>query len=208
MKSPSNELYLGKVKRTSDDMVSRLYWDTTATVKEIMAAVGVNVATNFFYHQVSPAELSGATCTVCGLACKFKNRTEVNYFLSDQNRAYRKTSPNRGIVCFDCKAKRSDARAAEDRERYEKRIARQNELRRMPYADYLQTPEWRETRQGALKRAGFKCQTCAAGGQMHVHHRTYARRGCEHNSDLIVLCAGCHQLFHDNGKLAENGRAA
>jgi 5-methylcytosine-specific restriction endonuclease McrA len=208
MKSPSNELYLGKVKRTSDDMMSKLYWDTTATVNEIMAAVGVDVATNFFFRQVSPAELRGATCTICGLACKFKNRTEVNSFLMEQDRIARKRYPMRAIVCLDCKAQSIARRDSEDKAKSEARRTRERELRYMPYADYLQTPEWQEARKSALKRAGFKCQTCSSGGNLHVHHRTYARRGCELNSDLIVLCAGCHQLFHDNGKLAENGRAA
>ncbi len=77
-------------------------------------------------------------------------------------------------------------------------------LHTMPYREYLQTPEWQERRKRAMKRAGFRCQVCNAYGvRLNVHHRTYERRGYEHDRDLIVLCEGCHQIFHDNGSLAE-----
>jgi hypothetical protein len=76
------------------------------------------------------------------------------------------------------------------------------ELAAMPYPEYLQTPEWRE--RGRIKReqAAHRCQVCNSTDKLHVHHRTYGRRGVEHPADLIVLCDGCHKLFHDNGKLA------
>lgn len=75
-------------------------------------------------------------------------------------------------------------------------------LHTMPYLEYLQTPEWEEKRKAALARAGYHCQVCNAGNTpLHVHHRTYIRRGYELDQDLITLCADCHQLFHQNGKM-------
>lgn len=74
-------------------------------------------------------------------------------------------------------------------------------LHTLPYAEYLLTPHWQNMRRGALERAQHRCQVCNASKGLHVHHRTYERRGYEHNEDLIVLCEGCHQLFHDHGKL-------
>jgi hypothetical protein len=76
------------------------------------------------------------------------------------------------------------------------------ELAAMPYPDYLQTPEWQERRKVMLKLAGYRCRVCNADKLLHVHHRTYERRGNEQPGDLIVLCDGCHKLFHDNRKLA------
>jgi hypothetical protein len=75
------------------------------------------------------------------------------------------------------------------------------ELTTMPYQDYLATPEWQETRTAALKRAAHKCQLCGATALLNVHHNTYERRGHEIDSDLIVLCEGCHAKHH--GKLGE-----
>ena len=73
----------------------------------------------------------------------------------------------------------------------------------MPYRDYLQTSEWQERRKAALKRTGYRCQVCNRGRTLHVHHRTYERRGAELASDLIVLCDECHALYHGKGLLAE-----
>jgi hypothetical protein len=69
-------------------------------------------------------------------------------------------------------------------------------LAAMPYADYLLTPEWQERRQAALDRAGRRCQVCNTPRRLHVHHRTYERRGRELPGDLTVLCDRCHALFH------------
>lgn len=77
------------------------------------------------------------------------------------------------------------------------------DLATMPYAEYLKTDHWQKTAKAAKERAGHKCQVCNKYGQLHTHHRTYERRGAELPDDLIVLCAGCHKLFHDHGKLAK-----
>lgn len=75
------------------------------------------------------------------------------------------------------------------------------ELRAMPYGDYLRTPEWRERRQNAIDLAGGRCRLCNTDERLHVHHRTYERRGCEHPDDLTVLCEDCHALFHEHREL-------
>jgi 5-methylcytosine-specific restriction endonuclease McrA len=77
----------------------------------------------------------------------------------------------------------------------------------MPYADYLSTPYWRRKREGALARAGGRCQVCNSSARLEVHHRDYARRGYEDAADLIVLCSGCHDLFHEQRRLARYGPA-
>jgi hypothetical protein len=83
------------------------------------------------------------------------------------------------------------------------RSARIEALRSMPYGDYLQTPEWRERRLYALRRARYACQLCSSKTQLQVHHRTYERRGNEKEEDLIVLCDDCHSKFHDKPSLSE-----
>ena len=72
----------------------------------------------------------------------------------------------------------------------------------MPYDGYLTTAWWASVRAGAMERAGGRCQVCNADGPiLDVHHRTYERLGQERDSDLTVLCRGCHELFHANGRL-------
>ena len=72
------------------------------------------------------------------------------------------------------------------------------ELKTMPYDQYLQSPEWAQIRHRSLMIADNKCQVCEASGvELHVHHKTYERRGEEPPDDLIVLCKDCHEKHHD-----------
>lgn len=84
---------------------------------------------------------------------------------------------------------------------YHRRLA---ELRAMPYRDYLQTREWRLTKAIVRRRFGGRCATCNSAKRLHVHvhHRTYERRGEEDIGDLTLLCGDCHGLFHAHRKLA------
>lgn len=75
--------------------------------------------------------------------------------------------------------------------------ARLRDLQRMPYDEYLQTPEWVAVSAAARERAGMRCQGCNLGSAgLNVHHRTYERRGHEDLNDLTVLCAACHRAVH------------
>src|SRR6185503_16642400 len=80
---------------------------------------------------------------------------------------------------------------------YLPKLERGIELRSMPYTQYLLTPEWKQIREEALDRARHKCQLCNSGTALQVHHRTYENRGREMPEDLTVLCANCHERFHD-----------
>jgi hypothetical protein len=75
-------------------------------------------------------------------------------------------------------------------------LSRLQELRKMPYQLYLESSEWQERRRQALLGASGKCQLCGKGEALHVHHRTYDRRGMELPSDLTALCAVCHGNYH------------
>jgi hypothetical protein len=75
-------------------------------------------------------------------------------------------------------------------------LARLQALKTMPYQEYLQTPEWKAKREAALKRAWYCCQVCNDNKTpLHVHHRTYERRGHEQPEDLFVLCESCHARY-------------
>jgi hypothetical protein len=75
--------------------------------------------------------------------------------------------------------------------------ARLAELSAMPYREYLRTPEWRRIRAATLHRANYECALDPTHtAALHVHHRTYDRRGAEQPSDLLVLCEECHRVHH------------
>jgi hypothetical protein len=70
-------------------------------------------------------------------------------------------------------------------------------LRAMPFAEYLQTPEWLRTRAAALERAGERCAVeDRHRAHLDVHHRSRERLGAEDEGDLVVLCRSCRVLYH------------
>lgn len=161
------------------------YYDNEIAASDIAAVLGCDVDA---IHEVIGGCRVTAACAGCGGAVPITiyHRNEIDpksYETGDLRFA---TS-----TCSEC----DEARQLTTRD--------PETLRKMPYADYLKTDHWKETRQGALKRAGYRCQLCNAKGALHVHHRTYERRGSEIASDLLVLCADCHKTFHDNHKVVK-----
>ena len=71
------------------------------------------------------------------------------------------------------------------------------------YEASLKSEEWQQLRIDALEWALDRCQICNSLGPLHVHHRTYERVGCEDLADLTVLCAGCHEIFHQTVELLD-----
>lgn len=74
-----------------------------------------------------------------------------------------------------------------------------NLLTDMPYDLYLESDHWKALRTKAIAHYGDTCVLCDRK-PVQVHHRTYARRGFEQLTDLIVLCDDCHSRYH--GKTA------
>ena len=80
---------------------------------------------------------------------------------------------------------------------------RLEELRAMPYREYLQTQEWQEIRRSMVRASGYKCQRCGCRNtKLDVHHLTYERRGEEAREDLEVICRDCHEFEHGIRRLS------
>lgn len=69
------------------------------------------------------------------------------------------------------------------------------------YVEYLNSEAWREKRKASIDLAGGRCRVCNGTERLEVHHREYSRLGREWPSDLTVLCANCHKLFHRSRRL-------
>lgn len=63
------------------------------------------------------------------------------------------------------------------------------------YHRYIRSSAWRASpaRLAELAASGSRCRLCNSPDNTEVHHRTYARLGCELQSDLTTLCADCHR---------------
>ncbi len=66
----------------------------------------------------------------------------------------------------------------------------------MKYTEYLESAEWKETREKALEVGGYRCKACKSNEYLDVHHLNYDRCGKEEMEDLIVLCRICHSKWH------------
>ena len=78
---------------------------------------------------------------------------------------------------------------------------------RIDYHQYIKSGVWKEKAMDAKERADYRCQICNTAGNnstLHAHHRTYERLGNERPEDITVLCAGCHETFHDKGQVNGN----
>jgi 5-methylcytosine-specific restriction endonuclease McrA len=75
-------------------------------------------------------------------------------------------------------------------------------MNKQQYREYLKSDHWREISAEARRRAENRCQVCNSDGELNVHHRTYERIGNERQSDLTVLCARCHKLFHNRDSVS------
>lgn len=64
------------------------------------------------------------------------------------------------------------------------------------YQEYLDSDQWKATRDMAIMRAGRVCQFCRSDKKLNVHHNTYDRLGEELPTDLLVLCQECHTTLH------------
>lgn len=207
--------WIGRATPMVQSEISECYWLTDFPLSEIAEAYGISGHLLKVTEAAGPA-MTNIICEACEQPIKLGSRSAVAQLVSDiaqeeryirrHGKSFRRDIPI--ACCRACHDRIIDGRNSQPRAEFQQAERRRYELARMPYTDYLRTPEWQTTRQGALRRAKYRCQTCAAGGELHVHHRTYARRGAEWTSDLIVLCAGCHSLFHQNARLAEGGRAA
>lgn len=147
---------------------------------------------------------SGLPCPQCG------SPTTVN---SRRDREYRYHMLGRGVRwrCPGCETKEQERQKALAQTRSvstssptiyielpEPEVDPIEQLRRIPYTDYLLTDHWKQTRTRKLRSVGYRCQLCNTDEvSLHVHHRTYERRGCELDTDLTVLCEECHAKHHD-----------
>jgi len=174
----------------SEDEIAEAYW----RIKDIpVAALGPQQAV-LAAAQKHP--YWSWECQRCGAEVFIRSRSE----LAERQRA-RSYMSN---LCPDCQHDEQEALQGARQEEQRRREARERELRTMRYKLYLKTDEWQVRRKAALRRAGYRCQVCNRSRVLHVHHRTYERRGVELARDLIALCDNCHALYHGKGLLASH----
>lgn len=93
------------------------------------------------------------------------------------------------------KKAKAAAKAAKKKKRGKK--PRQAAFKRPKYHEYITSAAWFARREQLFERRGKKCERCGSLNDIQVHHLNYKRVGRERDSDLEVLCRGCHQNEHE-----------
>ena len=176
----------------SVDDITDLYWDLDIPVKEIIEAAGLNHVHELLEY-VTPLFVD-VICTECGGQLYARSRSGYQSVTSSRFRP---------ATCHDCVGAFAERRLVEMEEKQAQRERLIQNLRSMPYREYLQTEHWANVRKDALKRAGYSCQVCNSSGRLDAHHRTYKNLGCENYRDVIALCRSCHTTFHKNNTFAD-----
>jgi len=185
---PSVILVASRLGKAPEDIAlgCLLYYNYESGVSVHDVAVFLGIDEYDLFLHLPGVKLDAFSCHDCGKAVVATSRSQIRQYVSNT----RKGRPSG--VCPECDATRDEKRRLE-REEATKRL---ENLRRLPYAEYLKSDHWQEVRRQKLRSAGYHCQLCNQPGVLDVHHRTYERLGCERSSDLIVLCRDCHTTFH------------
>jgi len=185
------------------DVIRELYWEyLDINVTWISESFGISLTE---LRKIAGKFSDKYKCRLCGKPLIAKSREALRTIMI----AYSRRNKERGIdytraclTCPECQEQEEKEYEKEGARDEERRENRKDELKVMPYVQYLRSPEWKQIRNSQLANAGHRCQVCNRNGiSLHVHHRTYERRGRENFKDLIVLCAECHALYH--GKLVD-----
>jgi hypothetical protein len=183
-----------------ENLAEYLYW----TYPELSAGdIGSNVLgiTGNKLYLIVKGISDKKNCKECGKPIMIKSRAEMKRFSLKTGYGYNSSWDE---VCESCREKILKKNYTEYIIKEEAKKYRLLELKKMPYKEYLTTPEWQETKKAQLKRANCRCQVCNSNEKsLNVHHRTYENRGEETYKDLIVLCQNCHETFHSNGKITD-----
>jgi len=182
--------------RERKDLACWLYWHAPLVNTKTIAKVVLNLAGGSGLHQIVGPSRDHLKCGACGAPIEVSSRSELQRL---QQMARRKSYRHTPIIlkCQQCKDKERSELNTNLQQWRQAQEAQLEQLRTMPYQDYLQTEHWQQRRAKHLKSAGYRCQVCNAKAPLDVHHRTYDRRGEERYTDLIALCRDCHALYHD-----------
>lgn len=76
------------------------------------------------------------------------------------------------------------------------------------YYDAMNSEKWQITRKEVIKRDGCKCRFCGSTACLQVHHiryqNCYGQTDYYDKSNLITLCAPCHEIVSEAVKAAKD----
>jgi len=146
----------------------------------------------------------GVPCNRCGEDLPIRSRSHMKEVL-EQARSGPSSLPRYRLVCIPCQNALQEEALNDRMAECDAWDARQRELAKLSYAEFLQTPEFEETRDLHLwwladRTHALECETCNADTSLGMYHKSAGDEGGF--SDTILLCTSCRDALVAGGKLA------
>lgn len=147
---------------------------------------------------------AGIPCDRCHEDLPIRSRAQMKGTL-DRIRDNHPSSEGYRVLCPPCEEAVREERLQAYLQETERQRAWQRELERMPYRQYLETPDWQNALYSHLWHCVYlahalECETCDAGDGLGVYHKSAEDIG--RSDDLVLLCTVCRDALIAAGKLA------
>jgi hypothetical protein len=146
----------------------------------------------------------GVPCDRCGQDLPIRSRSHMKEVL-EQARSGPSSMLRYRLVCIPCQNALQEESLNELMAESDASEARRRELAAVPYAEFLQTPEFEQARDLHLwwlcdRTHALECETCSSDAQLGLYHKWAGEQGA--HGDTILLCASCRDALVACGKLA------
>lgn len=160
---------------------------------------------DYLSHKYSHYEYYRFTCEEC--FNKHREAVKNIELISNYHKSLKEVYPNLECSCYSCFEERRKRRKIETKNNITLETTNNytlnhsqivQNLKSLPYKEYLQTEHWKIISQKTKERDNNKCRLCDSEYRLNVHHKCYDHRGEEqyYLEDLVTLCNNCHDKFH------------
>lgn len=117
-----------------------------------------------------------------------KKQNQSDKVLRAIEKAERRLSKNISII---------DAVGVSQKGEPKPRKKKQGKFGRGDYNKYISSSEWAARKNAYYETHQKQCRSCGQDdGELHLHHRSYARIYQEDDADLMPMCSDCHAMLH------------
>jgi hypothetical protein len=146
----------------------------------------------------------GMPCDRCREDLPIRSRSHMKEVL-EQARSGLSSLLRYRLVCIPCQNALQEEALNDRMAECDAWEARQRELAKLSYAEYLQTPEFEERRDLHLwwlsdRMHALECETCNADTALGMYHKCSGEGGGF--GDTILLCTSCRDALVAGGRLA------
>jgi hypothetical protein len=181
-------------------VVRQLYWNRKIPAEIISNAFGLT--TRRLQKIAGPFSMTFDCVSGCGNSYerRFSSRSDMENFIRER-RGKRAKYFQSHYMCEDCERTekaREEARASRKRAFLK---SRDEQLRNMPWLEFIESKEWTTFRNEHIHHVGYSCELCDVGREtLYAHLLAEAVQGHpsvqSNHFGIAVMCRGCKPRYH------------